>query len=105
MTGTNPFKPTVGANPPQLSGREPLIEEFAESIDNRPGAPGRLTIFTGPRGIGKTVMLNAWPNKSKPTTNGWCSTTPPNQASSAGSPARRSKDSNPTGRPPKVPCQ
>jgi hypothetical protein len=55
----NPFKPSAGANPPALVGREALIDEFAESIEDGPGAPGRLTIFTGPRGVGKTVMLNA----------------------------------------------
>ncbi len=55
----NPFKPTAGANPPQLVGRDALIDEFLESIEDGPGAPGRLTIFSGPRGIGKTVMLNA----------------------------------------------
>jgi type II secretory pathway predicted ATPase ExeA len=42
-----------------LVGREALVDEFAESIGSGPGAPGRLTIFTGPRGVGKTVMLNA----------------------------------------------
>jgi hypothetical protein len=55
----NPFKPTAGANPPLLVGRDTVIEEFLESIDDGPGAPGRITIFSGPRGIGKTVMLNA----------------------------------------------
>lgn len=55
----NPFKPTAGATPPQLVGRDNLIDEFLESIEDGPGAPGRLTIFSGPRGIGKTVMLNA----------------------------------------------
>lgn len=59
MVARNPFKPTAGANPPQLVGRAWLIDEFAESIENGPGAPGRLTIFSGPRGVGKTVMLNA----------------------------------------------
>lgn len=59
VAGMNPFKPTAGANPPQLVGRAALIDEFAESIENGPGAPGRLTIFSGPRGVGKTVMLNA----------------------------------------------
>lgn len=53
----NPFKPTAGASPPLLVGRQPVIEEFAESIGDGPGAPGRLTIFTGARGVGKTVML------------------------------------------------
>lgn len=59
MPSPNPFKPTAGANPPLLVGRDQLVDEFTESIDNGPGAPGRLSIFTGPRGIGKTVMLNA----------------------------------------------
>lgn len=53
----NPFKPTAGARPPLLIGRDDMRQDFAESIDNGPGAPGLLSIFTGPRGIGKTVML------------------------------------------------
>ena len=59
MATKNPFRPTAGANPPRLVGRAALIDEFAESIENGPGSPGRLTIFSGPRGVGKTVMLNA----------------------------------------------
>src|ERR1035437_4046647 len=55
--GRNPFKPTAGATPPLLVGRQGAIEEFVESIEDGPGAPGRLTIFTGARGVGKTVML------------------------------------------------
>lgn len=53
----NPFKPTAGARPPLLTRRSDIRGDFAESIENGPGAPGLLTIFTGPRGIGKTVML------------------------------------------------
>ncbi|WP_127129541.1 AAA family ATPase [Georgenia sp. SYP-B2076] len=53
----NPFKPTAGALPPLLVGRQDVIDEFVESIEDGPGAPGRITIFTGPRGVGKTVML------------------------------------------------
>jgi hypothetical protein len=53
----NPFKPTAGARPPLLIGRADMRQDFAESIENGPGAPGLLSIFTGPRGIGKTVML------------------------------------------------
>jgi AAA ATPase-like protein len=56
--GPNPFKPTAGKSPPELIGREPLLEAIADSIADGPGAPGRLSIFTGPRGVGKTVMLN-----------------------------------------------
>ncbi len=53
----NPFKPTAGATPPLLVGRSDTLEEFSESLDDGPGAPARLALFTGPRGIGKTVML------------------------------------------------
>lgn len=54
----NPFKPTAGASPPLLVGRDEVLEEFTESLEDGPGAPGRLVIFTGPRGVGKTVMLS-----------------------------------------------
>ena len=54
----NPFKPTAGARPPLLVGREHALEMFEEGLDNGSGAPGLLTIFTGPRGVGKTVMLS-----------------------------------------------
>lgn len=56
-TVPNPFRPTAGATPPLLVGRQDVIEEFTESLTDGPGAPGRLTIFTGARGVGKTVML------------------------------------------------
>ena len=55
----NPFKPTAGMNPPELIGRDAVLDEFAESLDNGPGAPDRLMRVSGIRGIGKTVMLNA----------------------------------------------
>ncbi len=55
----NPFKPTAGMNPPELIGRDVVLDEFAESLDNGPGAPDRLMRVSGIRGIGKTVMLNA----------------------------------------------
>lgn len=55
----NPFRPTAGARPSLLVGRAEILEAFAESLEDGPGAPGLLSIFTGPRGIGKTVMLSA----------------------------------------------
>ena len=54
----NPFKPTAGKNPPVLIGRDVVIAEFVEGIENGPGAPGRLMRIAGMRGMGKTVMLN-----------------------------------------------
>jgi len=53
----NPFRPTAGAEPPQLIGRAGFLDEFVYGLRIRSGAPGLLTIFTGARGIGKTVML------------------------------------------------
>lgn len=55
----NPFKPSFGVSPPLLSGRDDLIEEFADGLDDGPGSPSRATLYTGARGAGKTVMLNA----------------------------------------------
>ena len=53
----NPFKPTAGKMPPILIGRDGLIEDFAEALDNGAGAPGRIMLITGQRGFGKTVLL------------------------------------------------
>lgn len=53
----NPFKPTAGKRPPVLIGRESVIEDFEEGLDNGAGAPGRLMLITGNRGCGKTVLL------------------------------------------------
>lgn len=59
MVARNPFKPTAGATPPYLVGREDVLQEYEESLEDGPGAPARLARFTGPRGVGKTVMLTA----------------------------------------------
>ena len=53
----NPFKPTAGKMPPILIGRQPIIDDFEEALQNGAGAPGRLMLLTGQRGSGKTVML------------------------------------------------
>lgn len=57
MAVSNPFKPTAGKMPPILIGRQGVIDDFAEGLDNGAGAPGRLMLVTGQRGYGKTVML------------------------------------------------
>jgi len=56
---TNPFAASFGVDPPLLVGRDGLLTEFAEALDDGPGATGRATLYTGARGTGKTVMLNA----------------------------------------------
>lgn len=53
----NPFKPSAGTQPPLLVGRGGFLDEFSESLEDGPGAPGRLAFVTGARGVGKTVML------------------------------------------------
>lgn len=65
----NPFKPTFGVSPPLLVGRDSLLRDFGESLDDGPGAPGRATIYTGARGTGKTVMLNAVQEEAR--SRGW----------------------------------
>ncbi|WP_233494197.1 hypothetical protein [Renibacterium salmoninarum] len=55
----NPFRPSAGATPPEIIGRAGVLDEFDYGMSLGSGAPGLLTIFTGARGIGKTVMLGA----------------------------------------------
>ncbi|WP_083372788.1 ATP-binding protein [Paraoerskovia marina] len=59
MAPKNPFKPTAGARPPVLAGRQDDLDLIDESLDSGPGAPGRLALVTGARGVGKTAMLAA----------------------------------------------
>jgi hypothetical protein len=54
----NPFTPVFGSEPPFLGGRERLIGDVLKGLDNGFGNPNRITIFTGPRGSGKTVLLS-----------------------------------------------
>lgn len=65
----NPFKPSFGVSPPLLAGRDELIEEFDEALEDGPGAAGRATLYTGARGAGKTVMLNEIEDRAK--SRGW----------------------------------
>ncbi|KAA8827882.1 ATP-binding protein [Bifidobacterium tissieri] len=57
MALANPFKPTAGKMPPILIGRQSIIDDFTEALENGAGAPGRIMLITGQRGFGKTVML------------------------------------------------
>jgi Cdc6-like AAA superfamily ATPase len=57
MTAANPFTPIFGNEPPILAGRTRLIQDVLAGLENGPGDPNRATIFTGPRGSGKTVLL------------------------------------------------
>jgi len=53
----NPFTPSFGSIPVQLAGRDKIINDILEGLDNGPGDPYRATVFVGARGSGKTVLL------------------------------------------------
>ncbi|MGH9056242.1 MAG: ATP-binding protein [Acidimicrobiales bacterium] len=61
----NPFHPTFGVSPPLLVGRDQLLQEFIEGLEDGPGPAGRATLYSGARGSGKTVMLNAVEDRAK----------------------------------------
>jgi hypothetical protein len=54
----NPFRPTFGVSPPVVAGRYDLLEQFRIGLVEGPGAPARASLYVGPRGSGKTVLLN-----------------------------------------------
>lgn len=58
MTYLNPFKPTAGAEPPRIIGRDAAVMTFVQGLEEGVGSPGRLMRISGPRGSGKTVLLN-----------------------------------------------
>ena len=61
----NPFHPSFGVSPPLLVGRDQLLDEFVEALEDGPGSSGRATLYTGARGSGKTVMLNAVEDRAR----------------------------------------
>lgn len=65
----NPFHASFGVSPPLLVGRDDVLEEFVEALEDGPGSTGRATLYTGARGAGKTVMLNAVEDRARE--EGW----------------------------------
>ncbi len=65
----NPFSPTFGRSPAVLIGRDAIIEEIDAAFDDGPGSPVRTVLFTGARGMGKTVMLNEYQDLAR--ARGW----------------------------------
>lgn len=63
-TQRNPFKASLGASPPLLVGRSEAIRNFAYALEDGPGAHERISLIIGPRGIGKTVLLNAFEDEA-----------------------------------------
>lgn len=55
----NPFTPGAGTPPPELAGREDMIERALVAVDRqRRGHPSQGVLLIGLRGVGKTVVLN-----------------------------------------------
>ena len=55
----NPYAPGAGTPPPELAGRDEVIERAAVALDRiRAGKAARSVILHGLRGVGKTVLLN-----------------------------------------------
>ncbi len=54
----NPYAPGAGTPPPELAGRDELIQEAAVAIERiRRGRFSKSLILVGLRGVGKTVLL------------------------------------------------
>jgi AAA ATPase domain len=55
----NPFAPGAGSRPPELAGRQTVLENVSIALDRiRNGRHAQSAILIGLRGVGKTVLLN-----------------------------------------------
>lgn len=55
----NPFSPGAGSPPPELAGREGILEQAGVLLGRvRAKRPEKSLLLTGLRGVGKTVLLN-----------------------------------------------
>jgi len=55
----NPFAPGAGSRPPELAGRETILQDAQTAIQRALlGKPSRSQMLLGLRGVGKTVLLN-----------------------------------------------
>ncbi len=62
----NPFSPGAGAPPPELVGRDPILEQARILLGRvKLKRPEKSMLLTGLRGVGKTVLLNAMELLSK----------------------------------------
>jgi hypothetical protein len=56
---TNPFSPGAGSPPPELVGRDPILEQARILLGRiKQKRPEKSMLLTGLRGVGKTVLLN-----------------------------------------------
>ena len=63
---SNPYTPNAGSRPPELAGRENEIKQFEVLIGRlKQGATEQSIIVRGLRGVGKTVLLNAFEDQAE----------------------------------------
>ena len=56
---SNPYAPGAGTPPPELSGRDELLEKVRIALERvRRGRPTKSVLMVGLRGVGKTVLLD-----------------------------------------------
>ncbi len=62
----NPFAPGAGTPPPELAGRDELLETVRITIARiRLGRPSKSVLMVGLRGVGKTVLLDRMRNNAE----------------------------------------
>ena len=62
----NPFSPGAGTPPPELAGREQIMEDVSIALHRiRKGLSGKSVLMVGLRGVGKTVLLNRLKNDAE----------------------------------------
>jgi AAA ATPase domain len=55
----NPFAPGAGTQPPELAGREQIIDDVSIALHRiKNGLSAKSVLIVGLRGVGKTVLLN-----------------------------------------------
>jgi hypothetical protein len=67
----NPFSPGAGSPPPELVGRDPILEQARILLGRiKQRRPEKSLLLTGLRGVGKTVLLNEIERRAK--ADGYC---------------------------------
>ncbi len=65
----NPFTPDFGQQPSRLVGRDDLVRSLRRGLESGPRDPRFTSILLGPRGSGKTVILNHLKDEAR--ASGW----------------------------------
>src|SRR5438094_5873291 len=62
----NPYTPNAGSRPQALAGRDQELEQFRVLVGRlKRGATEQSMIIRGLRGVGKTVLLNAFEDRAE----------------------------------------